>query len=239
MGDYELRRRRLTEFDFITGDDDEQLQFLLRPEELTPAYDFMDEDIKLIQTFTPEEVDNKDKSDVGVTVRTIMVIGSSYIPKLNVEKPLGEDASFTCANKQAIGVADGVGGWAKKGIDSGVYSRELMKNAELAIQKQSSSSSITTIDLMKVLNEAFWNTKAKGSSTACILSLFDDTLHAINIGDSGFIVIRKGIIVYKSKVQQSRFNCPFQTDGLFDNVHNFELEAIVNSGVDSWESDVA
>ncbi|KAG5617167.1 hypothetical protein H5410_016991 [Solanum commersonii] len=61
-----------------------------------------------------------------------------------------------------------------------------MKNAELAIQKQSSSSStITTIDLMKVLNEAFWNTKAKGSSTVCILSLFDDTLHAINVGDSG------------------------------------------------------
>ncbi|XP_049368727.1 probable protein phosphatase 2C 80 [Solanum verrucosum] len=258
------KRRRLTdesEFDVITGEDDEQLQILLCSEELTPAYDYMDEDIKPIQTFISEEVDSR---DVGVTGMTIMVAGSSYIPKLNAEKPLGEDASFICLNKQVIGVADGVGGWAKKGIDSGVYSRELMKNAELAIQKQ---SSITTIDLMKVLNEAFSNTKAKGSSTACILSLSDDTLHAVNVGDSGFVVIREGIIVYKSKVQQSRFNCPFQlgngstsddpsvaekisvpviagdvivlgTDGLFDNVHDFELEAIVNSGVESWESDV-
>ncbi|KAG5617168.1 hypothetical protein H5410_016992 [Solanum commersonii] len=81
----------------------------------------MDEDIKLIQTFIPEEVDSKDKFDVGVIVRTIMVTGSSYIPKLKVEKPLGEDTSFICANKQAIGVADGVGGWAKKGINLGVY----------------------------------------------------------------------------------------------------------------------
>ncbi|KAG5601203.1 hypothetical protein H5410_032573 [Solanum commersonii] len=100
----------------------------------------MDEDIKPIQTFIPEEVDSKDKSDVGVTERTIMVARSSYILKLNAKKPLGEDASFICANKQAIGVVDGVGGWAKKGINS---------------------------------------------------------------------------------------------DGLFDNVHNFELEAIVNSEVDS------
>ncbi|KAK6803354.1 hypothetical protein RDI58_001138 [Solanum bulbocastanum] len=252
------KRRRLTdesEFDIIAGDDDEQLQILLCLEELTLAYKSMDYD------FIPEEVDSR---DVGVTERTIMVVGSSYIPKLNAEKPLGEDASFICLNKQVIGVADGVGGWAKKGIDSGVYSRELMTNAELAIQKQ---SSITTIDLMKVLNEAFSHTKVKGSSTACILSLFDDSLHTVNVGDSGFVVIREGIIVYKSKVQQSRFNCPFQlgngsssddssvakkisvsviagdvivlgTDGLFDNVHDFELEAIVNSGVESWELDV-
>ncbi|KAG5623792.1 hypothetical protein H5410_009010 [Solanum commersonii] len=206
----------------------------------------MDEDIKAIQTFIPEEVDSKDKSDVGVTGRTIMVDGSSYI--------------FEIERRKAIR-------WTKKGIDSGMYSRELMKNVELAIQKQSSSS-ITTMDLMKVLNEAFSNTKAKGSSTACICLFCDDTLHAVNVGDSGFVVIREGIIVYKSKVQQSRFNCPFQlgngstsddpniaekisvtviagdvtvlgTDGLFDNVHDFELEAIVNLGVDLWESDVA
>ncbi|XP_019070846.2 probable protein phosphatase 2C 80 [Solanum lycopersicum] len=256
------KRCRVTdesEVDVIAGDYDE------RHEGLTPACDFMDEDIKPYETFIPEEVDSR---DVAVTGKTIMVAGSFYIPKLNPAKPLGEDASFICLNKQVIGVADGVGGWAKKGIDSGMYSRELMKNAELAIHKQSNSTTTTSsIDLMKVLNEAFSKTKNKGSSTACILSLSDDTLHAVNIGDSGFAVIREGTIVYKSKVQQSRFNCPFQlgnestsdkpnvaekisvpviagdvivlgTDGLFDNVHDFELETIVNAGVDSWESDV-
>ncbi|XP_055817678.1 probable protein phosphatase 2C 55 [Solanum dulcamara] len=260
------KRRRLndeSEFD----DDEQQLQFLLCSEKLSPSFDLIDDDIMPIQTFIPEDVDdNKEKPDVsvvGVTGSTIMVAGSFYIPKLNEEKPLGEDASFICAKEQTIGVADGVGGWGKKGVDSGEYSRELMKNAELAIHKQSSSA----IDLMKVLNEAFSNTKSKGSSTACILTLSDDTLHAVNVGDSGFVVIREGLIVYKSKIQQSRFNCPFQlgigrtsddpsvaekisvpviagdmivlgTDGLFDNVHDFELETIVKSGVDSWELDV-
>ncbi|KAF3652874.1 hypothetical protein T459_03125 [Capsicum annuum] len=147
-----------------------------------------------------------------------MVAGSFYIPKVNDEKPLGEDASFICVKEQTIGVADGVGGWAKKGIDSGVYSRELMKTPNLQF---------------KIM----------------------------------IIVLLDGLIVYKSEIQQSRFNCPYQlgnasssddpsvaekisvpvvagdvivlgTDGLFGNVHDFELEMLVNSGVDSLESDV-
>ena len=31
----------------------------------------------------------------------------------------------------AIGVADGVGGWASEGIDSGLYSRELMSKVNI------------------------------------------------------------------------------------------------------------
>ncbi|KAM3323194.1 putative protein phosphatase 2C 55 [Capsicum chacoense] len=251
------------EFDVITDDDDdEQFKFLLCSEKLSSVFDLIDDDDVL-----PIPELNKDGGadiSVGGTGSTIMVAGSFYIPKLNDEKPLGEDASFICIKQQTIGVADGVGGWAKKGIDSGVYSRELMKNAELAVRNNDNS---TTDDLMKVLNEAYSNTKAKGSSTACIVTLSDDTLHAVNVGDSGFVVIRDGLIVYKSEIQQSRFNCPFQlgnasssddpsvaqkisfpviagdvivlgTDGLFDNVHDFELETLVKSGVDSWESDV-
>ncbi|KAM3323204.1 hypothetical protein P3S67_004355 [Capsicum chacoense] len=158
----------------------------------------------------PIVIDDDDKDtagvSVGVTGRTIMVAGTCYIPKLNKEKPLGQDASFICAKEHTIGVAYGVGGWAKKGIDSGEYSRELMINAEFAIRNNKSSS----IDLMKVLNEAYSKTKAKGSSTACIVTLAYDTLHGVNVGDGRFVVIRYGRIVYKSKIQQSRFNRPFQ-----------------------------
>ncbi|KAH0682464.1 hypothetical protein KY290_021032 [Solanum tuberosum] len=53
-----------------------------------------------------------------------------YIPKSN-KVPLGEDAHFICIEEEIIGVADGVGGWVKKGIDSGEYSRQLVRNAEL------------------------------------------------------------------------------------------------------------
>ncbi|OIT38084.1 PREDICTED: probable protein phosphatase 2C 55 [Nicotiana attenuata] len=252
-----------SELDFI--------QFLLCPEDLmTTSFDITTDDpvpnIIPIFNFCSQEENKDTSSNTGGSTR--MVAGSFYIPKTNEEKPLGEDAHFICAEEQTIGVADGVGGWAKKGIDSGKYSRELMENAELFIQKQKQDdkSSTTNIDLMNVLNEAFLNTKAMGSSTACMLTLANDTLHAVNVGDSGFVVIRDGVIVYKSEIQQSRFNCPFQlgnskhsndpsvaekisfqvkagdiivmgTDGLFDNVHDFELELVVNNGVDSWESD--
>ncbi|PHU30871.1 hypothetical protein BC332_02964 [Capsicum chinense] len=173
----------------------------------------------------PIVIDDDDKDtagvSVGVTGRTIMVAGTCYIPKLNKEKPLGQDASFICAKEHTIGVAYGVGGWAKKGIDSGEYSRELMINAEFAIRNNKSSS----IDLMKVLNEAYSKTKAKGSSTACIVTLAYDTLHGVNVGDGSFPVIAGDVIV-------------LGTDGLFDNVHDLELETVVNSAADTRKSDV-
>ncbi|KAF3650564.1 putative uric acid degradation bifunctional protein TTL-like isoform X1 [Capsicum annuum] len=124
-----------------------------------------------------------------------MVAGSFYIPKVNDEKPLGEDASFICVKEQTIGVADGVGGWAKKGIDSGVYSRELMKTPNLQF------------------NCPYQLGNASSS---------DDPSVAEKISVP---VVAGDVIV-------------LGTDGLFGNVHDFELEMLVNSGVDSLESDV-
>lgn len=51
-----------------------------------------------------------------------------------------------------------------------------------------------------------------GSSTACILVLNreNSTIYTANIGDSGFIVVRKGEIIHKSDEQQHYFNTPFQ-----------------------------
>ena len=102
-----------------------------------------------------------------------MVAGSFYIPKCDKLKPLGDDAHFICADQQTIGVADGVGGWAKKGVDPGEYARELMANSVISIKDQPEG----LIDPMSVLNEAFLNTEAKGSSTACILTLAGNVCH--------------------------------------------------------------
>lgn len=45
-------------------------------------------------------------------------------------------------------------------------------------------------------------------------------LHAANLGDSGFMVIRGDSIVFKSRTQQHSFNFPFQLgrggNGVFD-----------------------
>jgi|UniRef100_A0A2K1YI60 protein phosphatase PTC7 len=50
-----------------------------------------------------------------------MNLGFCYLPKKLESNPesLGEDAHFICQKRQTFGVADGVGGWAMKGIVMG------------------------------------------------------------------------------------------------------------------------
>ncbi|XVF17864.1 hypothetical protein REPUB_Repub10bG0161300 [Reevesia pubescens] len=181
-----------------------------------------------------------------------LVSGSCYLPHPAKEETGGEDAHFICANEQAIGVADGVGGWAEVGIDAGEFARELMSNSVTAIQGEPKHS----IDPARVLEKAHSNTKSQGSSTACIIALTEEVIHAINLGDSSFIVVHDGRTVFHSPVQQHGFNFPYQlesgdsgdlpssgqvfripvlpgdvivagTDGLFDNLYNNEVTAVV------------
>lgn len=184
-----------------------------------------------------------------------MVAGSLYLPKDNPKKPLGEDAHFIHELHQTIGVADGVGGWAQKGIDAGIYARELMKNSLIAIDNGH-------VNPKRVLEEAYKNTNSKGSSTACIITLNSEksTIVVANVGDSGFFLIRKGKIVYKSPIQQRGFGCPYQlgnckadnpsiaqemelnvekddilivgTDGMLDNMNECEIEEITRRAID-------
>lgn len=99
-----------------------------------------------------------------------MVAGAFYIPKgTSGLKGLGDDALFICEEKQTIGVADGVGGWAAMGVDPGEYARQLMANCLEAILMEPEGE----VDLRRVLNQAFSNTKVKGASTACIMKLID------------------------------------------------------------------
>ncbi|EPS68754.1 hypothetical protein M569_06015, partial [Genlisea aurea] len=178
--------------------------------------------------------------------------GSCYLPHPDKEETGGEDAHFICADEQAIGVADGVGGWADLGIDAGKYARELMSNSVNAIQDEPKGS----VDPARVLEKAYNETRAKGSSTACIIALTTQGLHAINLGDSGFMVVRDGCTVFRSPAQQHDFNFTYQlesgnsgdlpssgqvftvpvapgdvviagTDGLFDNLYNSDITAVV------------
>ncbi|KAK9669995.1 hypothetical protein RND81_13G169100 [Saponaria officinalis] len=178
--------------------------------------------------------------------------GSYYLPHPEKVKTGGEDAHFICEEKQVIGVADGVGGWAEVGVDAGFYARLLMSNSVTAIEEESKGS----VDPAKVLEKAYANTKVLGSSTACIVALTDQGINAINLGDSAFIVIRDGNTVFRSPVQQYGFNFPYQlgfgnggdspssgqvftfpvapgdvivagTDGLFDNMYDNEITTLV------------
>ncbi|KAG5543233.1 hypothetical protein RHGRI_016096 [Rhododendron griersonianum] len=200
--------------------------------------------------FASAAVCSEQKDLAGRTLK--LVSGSCYLPHPEKEETGGEDAHFICEDEQAIGVADGVGGWADLGVDAGQFARELMSHSVAAVREEPKGS----IDPARVLEKAHSSTKAKGSSTACIIALTDQGLHAINLGDSGFIVVRDGCTIFRSPVQQHDFNFTYQlesgtggdlpssgqvftipvapgdvviagTDGLFDNLYNNEVTAVV------------
>jgi protein phosphatase PTC7 len=102
-----------------------------------------------------------------------MLSGSCYLPHPDKVATGGEDAHFICADEQVIGVADGVGGWKKRGVDAGVYARELVFNLVRRIKKKPKRS----LNPLMVLKKAHSKTNAKGSSTACIIALNDNVLH--------------------------------------------------------------
>ncbi|ONK73400.1 uncharacterized protein A4U43_C04F31090 [Asparagus officinalis] len=182
-------------------------------------------------------------------------MGSHYIPR---GKKLGDDAHFLCTKEQVIGIADGVGDWVKHGVDAGQYARELMDHSETVVQEKKR----TFFNPATIIKKAYARTSAMGSSTACIIALNGQFIHAAIVGDSGFLVVREGSVVFRSPVQLHDTDHPYQlgahtklddpncaevmkvavkagdvivagTDGLFDNVFEDEVSRIVQSAVAS------
>lgn len=90
--------------------------------------------------------------------------GACGLPHPQKRATGGEDAWFISGN--TVGVADGVGGWARKGIDSGEYSRTLMNSA-----KKTVTASTKKPTPLQVLTVAHRSAQCPGSSTACIVQL--------------------------------------------------------------------
>ena len=100
------------------------------------------------------------------------------------KKPFGcEDAYL--ASSHVLGVADGVGEWGLKGIDSGRYARTLMAGAAAASEDRRASP-------LAVLQAAHRSTRVPGSSTALVvLAGQDGTIKSINVGDSSVQLWRR------------------------------------------------
>lgn len=158
--------------------------------------------------------------------RLVLHAAAALIPHPAKEDKGGEDAFFISSCGLYMGVADGVGGWAEVGVDPGLYSRELMAAAAAAASNLSKPGPEAPQQLLEIAHSA---TKARGSSTACIVCLENDRLHASNLGDSGFMLIRApddtldlkeainpnttsvaGEVGYMSPQQQHEFNFPYQ-----------------------------
>ncbi|XP_020262724.1 probable protein phosphatase 2C 55 isoform X2 [Asparagus officinalis] len=148
-----------------------------------------------------------------------ITMGSHYIPR---GKKLGDDAHFLCTKEQVIGIADGVGDWVKHGVDAGQYARELMDHSETVVQEKKR----TFFNPATIIKKAYARTSAMGSSTACIIALNGQFIHAAIVGDSGFLVVMKVAVKAGDVIVAG-------TDGLFDNVFEDEVSRIVQSAVAS------
>ncbi|KAH8554804.1 phosphatase 2C-like domain-containing protein, partial [Umbelopsis sp. PMI_123] len=135
----------------------------------------------------------------------------------------GEDAFFHTSTRKglALGVADGVGGWAEVGVDPALFSWTLMNNCA------SIAKDLESVNAHDILDNAFTQLVDRrmvqaGSSTACILEMCKKTgyMTSCNLGDSAFILIRDQKIVFESPSQQHFFNCPYQLTVLPDNDPN-------------------
>jgi len=132
---------------------------------------------------------------------------------------LGEDAFYlnkTKSDYDSYGVADGVGGWRNQGVDPSLFSSTLMRECLLASSQMNETSCPKGIleEAMININETHKNTNYSllGSSTA-ITSIIDkeaQSARICNLGDSGYLHIRAGRVISKSKDQTHYFNCPYQ-----------------------------
>ncbi|MCD7450941.1 hypothetical protein HAX54_009087 [Datura stramonium] len=136
---------------------------------------------------------------------------------------MDEDLNFHNKKGETTGVANGVGGWANKGINYGKYLRQLVRNAESSIQNQKHQGNI--IHPMKVLRDAYLNTKCQGSSTTCISTLTCDILGNDDKSDDPSVAqeIKVPLKTGDVKVMAS--------DGLCDNIHDDELEKLLRDGL--------
>jgi protein phosphatase PTC7 len=204
--------------------------------------------------------------------------GAHQIPKVGGRC---EDAYFV--GNLGLGVADGVGSLAKlskHGVDPAAYARELMHLAEefmhQRMRSRGSSASLAEDAAADELAAAAMASAEReattyGAATATVLQLKGSVMGVANLGDSGFMVLRRGgkefQIVARSKEQQHGWNYPYQlsrlprsllqrlppgsvpdtagdcdryqvacqpgdlvllfTDGIIDNLHNFEILEIV------------
>ncbi|EEB06629.1 serine/threonine protein phosphatase Azr1 [Schizosaccharomyces japonicus yFS275] len=127
----------------------------------------------------------------------------------------GEDA-FLCVKKPNYSLAavfDGVGGWASKGIDPSKFSWGLCKQLEQLVSSKQSLMKNPTELLTSAFNALKKSkTVVAGSSTACIATYEEETckLRTLNLGDSGYMLIRNGLVEYISPPQTVQFNTPFQ-----------------------------
>lgn len=127
-----------------------------------------------------------------------------------------EDACFVSSS--ACGVADGVGGmsvYSSFGVDSARLALELMEGARSACHSLAEDPSRPAQEIaLEAIRLAENQATSFGASTITVAKVRQKKLGVANLGDSGFMILRRGKqkleIIARSTEQSHRWNCPYQ-----------------------------
>ena len=154
--------------------------------------------------------------------RLRLLVGSSSRP--HREKKDGEDAYFASAADNALGVADGVGGSKRAGVDPGDFSRRLLAHA----QRHAGGGAVAAVAAARAAATRDDLCARGGSSTLLVATLDGDRLEVCNFGDSACALLRpaprrsRGAVglwprvVLRTADQTHYFNCPYQASAADD-----------------------
>ncbi|KPA82093.1 putative mitochondrial protein phosphatase 2C [Leptomonas pyrrhocoris] len=122
----------------------------------------------------------------------------------------GEDAYLS--HPYAVGVADGVGGYASLGIDPAMYTRNVMRFAlECMNADGETPKRVSALDALNYGYRKAREAQQPGGCPVALATIMDDFYASIlNLGDCGVVVLRQGRLLYRTEMQQHSFNCPFQ-----------------------------
>ncbi|RUS29098.1 hypothetical protein BC938DRAFT_481062 [Jimgerdemannia flammicorona] len=141
---------------------------------------------------------------------------------------VGEDSYFM--RYDALGVADGVGGWSgTPGANPALYSRKMMHYAFMELERYDNIederfyeySDVNPVEILEASYEQCQIDAMRegivGSTTVCLAILRDDELRIANLGDCGLTIIRRNHFAFRTEEQQHSFNFPYQLGtGQFD-----------------------
>jgi len=202
------------------------------------------------------EAKSSDRMASVAVSRLVLASGAAMLPHPSKVLTGGEDAYFIACDGW-FGVADGVGQWSFEGINAGLYARELMDSSKKIVTENQGAPGMRTEE---VLAMAAVEARSPGSSTVLVAHFDGQVLHVSNIGDSGLLVIRNGEVYTQTKPMTYGFNFPLQiengvdpsrlvqnytidlqegdviitaSDGLFDNVYDHEVAAIVSKSLEA------